>query len=258
MNHEGKAIRVMLVDDHQTMLWGLEKLIQGERPRMEVVGSAGNCEEALGKAQQLMPDVILLDLGLGRESALDILPALLSNKVSRALVLTGECDQKALDLAVVRGARGVVSKSASAEQVLKAIEKTHAGELWLDHGTLSRVFGEFLNLKTAQRHDPEMAKIASLTGRERKIVSAIVEQSGASNKTIALRLFISEHTLRNHLSSIYHKLEVINRLELYVYAAKHQLGMPAPDRSAASAAVQQGNCNACINGSGSGSVQKCS
>ena len=72
-----KPIRVLLVDDHQTMLWGLDKLIEGERPRMEVAGTARNCEEALAKARQLIPDVILLDLDLGGKSALDILPALL-------------------------------------------------------------------------------------------------------------------------------------------------------------------------------------
>jgi DNA-binding CsgD family transcriptional regulator len=65
---------------------------------------------------------------------------------------------------------------------------------------------------------------ASLTGRERKIIQMIVEGQGAANKVLAARLFISEHTLRNHLTSIYNKLDVANRLELYVYAVKHQLG----------------------------------
>ncbi|MDB5762855.1 MAG: putative two-component system response regulator [Herminiimonas sp.] len=231
MNPAEKTIRVMLVDDHQTMLWGLDKLIQGQRPRMEVVGTARSCEEALAKVQQLVPDVILLDLGLGQKSALDILPSLLSNSVSRVLILTGERERTTLDLAVLRGARGVLSKDASAEQVLKAIEKTHEGELWLDHETLSRVFGEIMNTKTVHKLDPEMEKKAALTARERKIVHAIVEESGASNKAIAQRLFISEHTLRNHLTSIYHKLDVINRLELYVYAVKHQLGSALPDSS---------------------------
>jgi len=227
------AIRVMLVDDHQTMLWGLGKLIDTERPRMEVVGTARSCEEALAKINLLLPDVVLLDLDLGGKSALDILPALLSNSVSRALILTGEREQTRLDTAVLRGARGVLSKDATAEQVLKAIEKTHRGELWLDHDALSRVFGEFMNgKKTERKADPEMEKKASLTSRERKIVQAIVEESGASNKAIAQQLFISEHTLRNHLTSIYHKLDVINRLELYIYAVKHQLGSPLPDRAA--------------------------
>lgn len=219
-----KTIRVMLIDDHKTMLWGLAKLIEGESARMEVVGTASNCDEALAQIGQLTPDVILLDLDLGGKCSLDILPALLENGVSRALILTGTREQATLDQAVLHGARGVVRKDASAEQVLKAIEKVHQGELWLDHEMLGRVFGEFMHPTAAHKPDPEAEKNATLTAKERKIVDTIVEGNGALNKTLAQRLFISEHTLRNHLTSIYQKLGVSNRLELYVYAVKHQFG----------------------------------
>lgn len=224
MKQPEKAIRIMLVDDHQTMLWGLVKLIESEKPRMEVVGTARTCDEALVKIGSLCPDVILLDLDLGGTSALDILPALLSHPASRILIFTGERDQAMLDLAVFRGARGILHKDASAEHVLKAIEKTAEGEIWLDRETLGRVFSEFTSPKAVHKPDPEAEKQGSLTARERKIIHAIVEGSGALNKALAQRLFISEHTLRNHLTAIYQKLGVSNRLELYVYAVKHQLG----------------------------------
>ena len=107
--------------------------------------------------------------------------------------------------------------------MVKAIEKTAAGEIWLDRQTLGRVFSEFAVLKAAPQRDPAVEKQASLTARERKVIYTVVEGSGALNATLAERLFISEHTLRNHLTSIYHKLGVSNRLELYVYAIKHQL-----------------------------------
>lgn len=219
-----KTIRVMLIDDHKTMLWGLEKLIEGESAKMEVVGTASNCDEALAKIGQLTPDVILLDLDLGGKCSIDILPALLENGVSRALILTGTREQATLDQAVLHGARGVMRKDASAEQVLKAIEKVHQGELWLDHEILGRVFGEFMHPAAARKPDPEAEKNATLTAKERKIVDTIVDGDGALNKALAQRLFISEHTLRNHLTSIYQKLGVSNRLELYVYAVKHQFG----------------------------------
>ena len=219
-----KTIRVMLIDDHKTMLWGLARLIEGESARMEVVGTASNCDEALAQIGQLAPDIILLDLDLGGKCSLDILPALLENGVSRALILTGTREQATLDQAVLQGARGVVRKDASAEQVLKAIEKVHQGELWLDREMLARVFGEFMHPVAARKPDPEAEKNATLTAKERKIVDTIVEGSGTLNKALAQRLFISEHTLRNHLTSIYHKLGVSNRLELYVYAVKHQFG----------------------------------
>lgn len=218
-----RAIRVMLIDDHQTMLWGLEKLIQGEAPRMEVVAIARNCEEALSEIEKSTPDVILLDLDLGGRSGLDLLPSLLSNSVSRVLILTGAREQATLDSSVLGGAHGVLRKDASAEQLLKAIEKVHAGELWLDHQMLVRVFREFTNPAATRKHDPEMKRKAALTARELRIIQALVDQNGASNKEIAKQLYISEHTLRNHLTAIYQKLDVGNRLELYAYATKHIL-----------------------------------
>jgi two-component system nitrate/nitrite response regulator NarL len=222
MKIQTKTIRIMLVDDHHTMLWGLEKLIESESPRMEVVGTATTSDEALVKAASLCPDVILLDLDLDGTSAIEILPALSSNQASRVLLFTGEREQATLDLAVFRGARGVLRKDASAEQVLKAIEKTAEGGIYLDSETLGRVFSEFMSPKSVKKLDPEIEKQASLTCRERKIVHAVVDGSGALNKVIAQNLFISEHTLRNHLTAIYQKLGVSNRLELYIYAVKHQ------------------------------------
>ena len=213
----------MLVDDHQTMLWGLTKLIESEKPRMEVVGTATTCDEALAKIGLLHPDVILLDLDLNGVSALEVLPALLSNSASNVLIFTGARDQATLDLAIFKGARGVLRKDASAEHVIKAIEKTAAGEIWLDRQTLGRVFSEFVVPKAPPQRDPAVEKHESLTAREQKVIYAVVEGSGALNAALAERLFISEHTLRNHLTSIYHKLGVSNRLELYVYAVKHQL-----------------------------------
>lgn len=218
-----QTIRVMLVDDHQTMLWGLTKLIESEKPRMDVVGTATTCDEALAKIGLLHPDVILLDLDLNGVSALEVLPALLSNSASNVLIFTGARDQATLDLAIFKGARGVLRKDASAEHVIKAIEKTAAGEIWLDRQTLGRVFSEFVVPKAPLQRDPAVEKHESLTAREQKVIYAVVEGSGALNAALAERLFISEHTLRNHLTSIYHKLGVSNRLELYVYAVKHQL-----------------------------------
>lgn len=216
-------IRVMLIDDHPTMLWGLVKLVEGEQPRMEVAGTARTCDEAVTKLDELCPDVILLDLDMAGTSALDILPSLQKNPRSRVLIFTAERDQAKLDLAVFHGARGVLHKDASAEQVLKAIKKIAEGEIWLDRATISRVFSEYVSPKTNSKPDPESEKHASLTVRERKIILAVAEGNGALNKTLAQKLFIAEHTLRNHLTSIYQKLGVSNRLELYVYAVKHQL-----------------------------------
>lgn len=217
-------IKVLLVEDHQTMLWGLQKLIDAERPHMQVVGMARTCPEALERAAQLAPDVILLDLDLGGVSMIDFLPELLANGLSRALVLTAAHHTDTLDLAVRRGARGILHKEVSAGQVIKAIEKIQRGELWFDAATMNRVFGQLLRARSAPKPDP--APHASLTARERAIVSAAVQHSGSANHEVARRLFISEHTLRNHLTSIYRKLNVTSRLEMYVYAIRHGLAQP--------------------------------
>lgn len=226
MSDSVHPIRVMIVDDHQTMLWGLEQLISADSTRMQVVGTACNGDEAISKALDLKPDVVLLDLDLDGHSALDILPKLLAHPGTQVLILTGERQQQVLDSAVHKGARGVMGKDAAAAQVLKAIEKVHLGELWLDRLTMSRVLSGLMEPQAPQtphKQDPEAHKVAGLTQRERGIIEIIVQGCGASNKKLAEQLFISEHTLRNHLSSIYHKLDVGNRLELYVYALKHQL-----------------------------------
>jgi len=227
-----QPIRVMLIDDHPTLLWGLEKLINAETPRMSVMGTARNTEEALACLAHETPDVVLLDLDLDGESGLVLLPALLKQTQTRVLILTGERQQNVLDQAVQKGARGILRKDASAEHVLKAIEKTHEGELWLDRGTLGRVFTEFRDPTSARKPDPESLRQASLTARERRIIALVVQSQGASNKSLAQSLFISEHTLRNHLSSVYQKLDVANRLELYVYATRHQLGAADADAAA--------------------------
>lgn len=216
-------ITVLLVDDHKTMLWGLERLIGGERSGMKVVACAANREEALAAAARLSPSVILLDIDLDGDCSLDFLPALLVSGVSRALVFSGSRDQSILDRAILAGARGVLRKDAPAEVVLRAIEKVHQGELWIDHEMMARIFGEFTGPRKPAKKDPEAEKLASLTAKEHKIVDAIVAGNGMTNKALAQSLFISEHTLRNYLVSIYKKLGVNNRLELYVYAVRHQI-----------------------------------
>lgn len=225
MNTCDTSIRVLIVDDHPTLVWGLERLIASRTPRMEVVATAATPEEAVAAGLRHRPHVALLDLDLDGRSSLEVLPHLVQLGI-KVLVLTGERKQDVLDRAVQLGARGLLRKDAQADMVLKAVEKVHEGEFWLDRLTLGRVLHGLVDPRAQARPDPERERQATLTARERAIVQAVLEGRGASNKALAARLFISEHTLRNHLSSVYHKLGVGNRLELYVYAVRHQLGSP--------------------------------
>ena len=221
---DAKPINVFLVDDHRTILWGLEQLVQSAAPRMAVVGTATSCAEMFAGLARTEPDVILLDLDLGGESGLDCLEKLGQQSAAMVLVLTGSSDPQIHQRAIVRGARGVVHKQQSADVILRAIEKVSGGEIWLDGANLGRVMTALASGKNA---DPEAAKIAELTAKERQIVTAVVTEKVARNKVIAGKLHMSEHTLRNHLTTIYRKLEVAGRMELYLYATSQRQLMAA-------------------------------
>ena len=214
-------IRILLLDDHRSVLWGLEKLIEGEHPRMQVVGKATTSAEALKLLDEVQPDIILLDLDLGGENGSNAIQSLIAKSKAKVLVLTGSRDIAVHDAAVLAGAMGVVEKGEPAETILKAIRKVHEGEIWLDRSATGRIFLELSRNKASEAQNPEQRKIASLTPRERQIVAEIGSDAAAGSKVIAERLHISEHTLRNHIASIYEKLEVSSRLELFAYAGKH-------------------------------------
>ena len=215
------TIRILLVDDHKTMLWGLERLIQAEGPSFTLVGSASDGAEATALCAALRPDIVLLDLDLKGSSSIDFLPALVANGSTRVVILSANRDQGTLAAAVKAGARGVVSKEAPTDDVLLAVRKVHDGELWLDQSLMQALRGQLV--APAPKADPEAERIGTLTARERDVIGMIVQGKGALNKELAERAFISERTLRNHLTTIYQKLDVANRLELYVYAIKHGL-----------------------------------
>lgn len=220
-----RLISVVLIDDHPIVRSGLRVLINNQ-PGMRVVGEAGDRANALAVAERERPDIILLDLDLGDVNGLDLLPELLAVAAEvRVIILTGTVDSQAHARALHLGAMGVVLKEHGLEALIKAIRKVYEGEMWLDRSMIADVFGQRLHAAAAaKRHDPEAAKIATLTKREREVVALAGE--GLKNKQIADRLFISEGTVRNHLTSIFGKLEVTDRFELIMYAYRHGLAKP--------------------------------
>jgi len=218
-----RPIRVLLVDDHKTMLWGLERLIESAGPHMVVAGVARTADEMLDLAARVQCDVILLDLDLAGRSAVAELPKLAQRTTAAALVLTGERDLAVHEAAIVHGARGVLSKVEPPETILRAIERVSAGEVWVNRTMMGRVLGVLAGPRETRKRDPEAERIATLTGREREIVAAVVRNRGAKGLVIAESLHITESTLRNHLTVIYGKLGVRNRIELFVYAGEHRL-----------------------------------
>lgn len=214
-------IQILLVDDHSVVRTGLRMLLENHKG-LNVVGEAGGVDDALKIVNEVRPDVILLDLDLGGDSGVDLMPHLLeaTDNQSRVILLTGLQDPDVHREAVRRGALGLVKKDQAADTLVKAIEKVYAGEIWLERTMTANIFKEFSSA-TYQRGNPEELKIASLTDRERDVICLIGE--GMKNKDIADSLFISESTVRHHLTSVYDKLGVSDRLELVIYAFKHDL-----------------------------------
>lgn len=219
-----KPIRVLLIDDHAVVRSGLRMLIEN-RPGLKVIGEAANRADALAIAEREQPDIILLDLDLKGTSSLDFLPELFTAaEHTRVIVLTAMNDLQAHQRAVQLGAVGLVHKEKAAELVIKAIEKVHAGEVWIDRAMMGNLLSKLSAASAAKKSDPEAEKVATLTEREREVVALIGE--GLKNKQIANRLFISETTVRHHLTSIFDKLDVADRLELIIYAYRHGLAKP--------------------------------
>ena len=211
-------IRILIVDHHRLVGTGLRMLIESE-PGMKVVGKACNRSDALALAASKKPNLILLDIDLGSENGLDFLPELRETaRNARVLILTGVKDTETHRRAARLGAAGLVLKEHTAEVLFKAIKKVHQGEVWLDRSMIGGLLSEMTG---PDRVDADAVKIAGLTARERGVIALIAE--GLKNKQIAERLFISETTVTHHLSSIFAKLGVSDRLELVIYAFAHKL-----------------------------------
>ena len=224
MTPAAKLIRILLVDDHAVVRAGLRMIIQS-RPGMQIVGEAGNRQDALALAASESPDIILLDLDLGGESGMSLIADLNAAATdARVIILTGLRDTEAHRQAVLAGAMGIVKKEKAAEVLISAIERVCAGDAWLDPSLVAGVLTEMTGAGKTRKGDPETEKIATLTNREREVVALVGE--GIKNKEIANRLFISETTVRHHLTSIFDKLSVADRVELLIYAYRHGLANP--------------------------------
>ena len=208
--------------------------MQAAQPGMRLAGAASSAEEAAHALGSVQADVVLVDA-----DDVTVPGALLAVGAVRVLALTGQ-DTSRLDRLVYAGAQGLLRKDGPPERVLQAIRKVHDGELWLERGAFRRLLEGALR-QGRPEEDPDRQRIATLTARERQTIATLAGNVSVPSKVVAARLSISEHTLRNHLTSIYDKLHVRNRLELYAYATRHGLAeeqkTPAAHDGAASLVV---------------------
>ncbi len=213
------TIDLLLIDDQVLLRRTLSYMLEAQ-PGFAVLGEADELEEAAAMLRDLRPHVVLVNLdspGVGDHSALAALIA--STPSARVLGVTAVTDPSAHARMIAAGAAGIVDKRHEPEVLFKAIRKVHAGELWLARYDMAAVVSGIVRLRSEDAH--EAAKIATLTKREHEIISCIAE--GLRNRQVGERLFISEATVRNHVSSILDKLSLSDRLELVLYAFTHGL-----------------------------------
>lgn len=216
------SIRVLIIEDHAIVRAGIRMLIE-RHSHIEVVGEAANATEALADAN-VSTDVILLDISLRTQNGVELIPQLLHDfQPAKVLILTAVEDVETHLLAMEEGARGVVMKDQAPEILVKAIEAVSRGEPWIGQAISMAALNKLARVKTAkEKLEPDAAKIALLTPREREVVTAVAR--GLSGPRIGEELNIADGTVRHHIASIFGKLEVSNKLELAVFAFHHGLG----------------------------------
>ena len=210
-------MRILVVDDHEIVRVGLRAVLS-RQPGWEVVGEAASSDEAVRLARETGPDVVLMDVRLPDRSGTEACREILSDHPEiKVLMLTSYSDEEAVYGSVLAGASGYVLKDIGSENLLQAIARVHRGESLLDPAVTRSVLGQLRTwLKEGRDKAGSTGAGETLTEREDEVLSLISE--GLTNREIAARLYLSEKTVRNHVSHLLAKLDLRNRAQLAVYA----------------------------------------
>jgi DNA-binding NarL/FixJ family response regulator len=209
-----ESIRVLVVDDHPIVRQGLRSFLSS-RTGIEVVGEAGDAEEGLAEASRLLPDVVLMDLVMPGGGAVEAIAAIRGlSPAPRLVVLTSFSSDDQVLPAVRAGASGYVMKDAPPAEVEAAVRAVHRGGVVLAPQAASTVMGEVARGHAAPGAD-------ELTRRERDVLGLLAR--GLSNRELAEALFVSEKTVKTHVSSILSKLGLADRTQAALFAVRHGL-----------------------------------
>lgn len=222
-------IKVLIADDHPVVRVGLRNMLQANG-QMKVIAEAKDGIEALNMVRTLRPDIMLLDLAMPKMPGMEALRQLTGETApttTRIIVLTGLIDKRQILEALQLGARGVVLKDAVVDHLSACVRAVMQGQYWLDGRPVQNLVQVLRDL--AAQTAPPPRKTFGLTPRELEVVSLITE--GSTNKHIAQTFGISEETVKRHLTNIFNKLGVGNRLELALFALNHNLLPPETTNS---------------------------
>lgn len=209
-------IRVLLIDDHQMVRQGLVFFLSTQSG-IDVVGEAGTAEAGLQLIEQLQPDVVLMDIVLPEMSGLDALQIVQEKHPSiDVIMLSSFVDTAKVVQAIQAGAAGYLMKDVDPDELAAAVRATRNGEMYLHPEAARRLADSLRPAADQQEPSPEV-----LTEREREVL--ILVTKGLSNQEIGIQLGISLKTVKAHVSSIFQKLEVENRVQAALYALRHHL-----------------------------------
>lgn len=220
MDESRKDIHVLIADDHALFRETLKNVLDSEKGFL-VVGEAGDGEETLKLVKLLQPDILLLDWKLPRLSGLDTLQSLstLGTRM-RIILLTANIEQDQIPHAFHLGTRGLVMKESGVDVLFESMRCVMAGQYWI-FGERCKSLEQIMNKLPKSAPEIRQAPKFTLTQQELRVVVAVA--SGITNKEIAQQLSISVHTVKHHITNIFDKLGVYNRLELTLFALHHKL-----------------------------------
>jgi DNA-binding NarL/FixJ family response regulator len=214
------SIRVLIVDDHALFRRGLEMVLEGERD-IEVVGEAADGREAIERAEQTAPDVVLMDVRMPHSSGIEaagvIKNALPTTKI---VMLTISDEEGDLYEAIKAGASGYLLKEISIDEVAGAVRSVHRGQSLISPSMASKLLNEFAAM-VKRRDERSQVPGPRLTERELDVLRHVAK--GMNNRDIGAELFISENTVKNHVRNILEKLHLHSRMEAVVYAVREKL-----------------------------------
>jgi two-component system response regulator DegU len=221
MNQEGATIeadsstatvRLLIADDHRMLREGLMHSLADEG--LDVIGEAADGDEAIERALALEPDVVLMDVTMPERTGIEATQAIRqANPAIKVIMLTMHADADVLAAAVRAGASGYLLKDCSIEEIAHAIHTTAAGETLMSSNVAASMLGELRRL-----NDDEATDERVISQREEEVLQLIAD--GCSTPEVAERLYISQKTVKNHLASIYQKLEARDRTQAVLQAVR--------------------------------------